>query len=220
MVVALTLPALIEKYQHKALETAFKKSYSEILQITQYLPDEFGSCSYSNAQDVIKFFASKYNKVSDNIVYYSKYNKKCKTYTKQNTTAIIHFNVLASPSGNEATTISLPSGAVIGFREHNSNQNLIVTIDTNGPYKGPNAFGHDLFFFHFDNECKLVPQTGLIRDCEENESDCGDSGWKWVPNIDCSKISTSNTNVFSCGKFAISNTCPDESGKTYWECLP
>ena len=220
IVAAMTMPALISKYRHKTLETAFKKSYSELLQITQYLPNEFGSCSYSNAQEVIDFFASKYNKVSDKIVYYDKYVRKCKTYSKQTSSAIIHFNVLALYSGNEATIISLPSGAVIGFREHDSNQNLLVTIDTNGPNKAPNAFGHDLFFFHFDNECKLVPQTGLIRDCEDDETDCGDSGWKWVENIDCSKNSTSNTNGFSCGKFAISNTCPDGSGKTYWDCLP
>ena len=220
VVAAMTMPALISKYQHKALETAFKKSYSELLQITQYLPYEFGSCSYSNAQDVIDFLASKYNKVSDKNTYYYEYNKQCKTYTKRVSNAVIHFNVLAIPSGDEATMVTLPSGAVIGFREHNSSQNVLVTIDTNGPNKAPNAFGHDLFFFHFDNECKLVPQTGLIRDCEDDETDCGDSGWKFVENIDCSKNSTSNTNGFSCGKFVISNTCPDGSGKTYWDCLP
>ena len=219
IVAAMTMPALISEYRHKTLETAFKKTYSELLQITQYLPYEFGSCSYSNAEDVADFFASKYNKVSE-IGYYDKYIEKCKTYNKQNSSARIHFNVLAIRSGDNPRIISLPSGAVVGFRKHNSNMNLLVTIDTNGPNKAPNAFGHDLFFFHFDNECKLVPQTGLIRDCEDDETDCGDSGWKWVENIDCSKNSTSNTNGFSCGKFAISNTCPDGSGKTYWDCLP
>ena len=132
----MTMPALISEYRHKTLETAFKKTYSELLQITQYLPYEFGSCSYSNAEDVADFFASKYNKVSE-IGYYDKYIEKCKTYNKQNSSARIHFNVLAIRSGD-----------------------------------------------------------------------------------DCSKTSTSNTNGFSCGKFAISNTCPDGSGKTYWDCLP
>lgn len=42
VVAAITLPAVINKIQHKQLETAFKKSYSGISQVVQRITNEEG----------------------------------------------------------------------------------------------------------------------------------------------------------------------------------
>ncbi len=221
VVAALTLPALVAKYKHKALETAFKKVYSELLQATQEVPIEFSYCDNNNSSEINDFIESKYNAaMNKNAVFFFVYNNdNIFTYNKLKASGAIHFNPLTFGTNKYILT---SSGAVVALGTHDSAANaVLIGVDTNGPRKGPNAFGHDLFFFYIGSRtnCRITPFSSQVRSCTEDETDCGDNGWKWTSGV-CSRTSSNSDNGFACTSYAIKNVCPDDSTKTYWDCLP
>ena len=216
IVAAMTMPSLITKYRHKALEAQFKKAYSSVLQATYPLQVDNNACEAARMDDIRNLVFSQLNLVEQR----KPYGYEFKTYNKIPTNIRIHANCLIGG----ATLATTPDGGVIGFCTNNSYGNMI-SVDTNGYNKGPNAYGHDLFFFHINlNSCKLEPMKAQWRDCTDDDEDCvGTSdnynGWKWTDGV-CSKDSNATDNGFACTQYAIANTCPDGSGKSYWDCLP
>ncbi len=226
VVAAMTMPSLISNYRHKVLETQFKKAYSVLSQAVIPVQSEFLSCPASNAEDIKKLLFSQFNNLgiqaNSNLDY-----DNFKTYTKQISTAKIHPNCFANidqVAEFRDENIIAADGLALAFCLNNSYGNM-VSIDTNGIDKGPNAYGHDLFFFHLNlNNCNLEPMTGQWRDCTEDDRDCANAsdsyfGYKWTDG-NCSKESDASDNGFACTKYAIANTCPDGSGKGYFDCLP
>ncbi len=228
VVAALTLPVLISKYKHKELETRFKKAYSVLSQATVDLPTEYGRCEVANASEINDFVFNKLKKIGFGSLKMSNigYIKGFKTYTLEDTDAVIHPNCF-SPSEQQKgyNYIIMPDGTTFSFCTNNT-VGSSISVDTNGVNKGPNAYGHDLFFFHIVIEdCKLTHWNRQWRSCYEGEDGCagGDGktwfGFKWT-NGACSRDSKAIENGFVCTKYAVANFCPDDSSKNYWECLP
>ncbi len=224
IVAAMTMPSLISNYRHKVLETQFKKAYSVISRLGSMIISEYGDCSYSQTEDIKEFILSNLIK-ADQTSSSDKYTNFF-TYTKNKASVGIHFNCLDNVSWTNSKSGSTPDGMQFALCSHNSGIGTIVAVDTNGAGKRPNAFGHDIFFFHFNTgNCRLEPITYTIRNCTDEEKDsCTQSsdtynGWKSV-NGECSHTSTSSTNGFACARYAIANVCPDSSGKGYFDCLP
>ena len=224
VVAALTMPSLIAHYQRKVLETQFKKAYSVISQLGSMVISEYPDCSYGQTEDIKKFILSNLVK-ADQTSASGKYTDFF-TYNKNKASNKIHFNCLNSESWTNSMHAATVDGMQFALCSHNSGIGTIIAVDTNGAGKRPNAFGHDIFFFHFNaGNCKLEPMTYTIRDCTDDEKDsCAQSsdnynGWK-TDAAECSENSSSTTNGFGCSKYAISNTCPDASGKGYFDCLP
>lgn len=210
VVAAMTMPNLIASHQKKVLETSFKKSYSSLLQALIYvepelLPSIVGDnpqAGSSNSEFYTKLF-QQYNAL-DNLNKKNNYGavntyKKVKSYLK--VTADI-------PGCMQIPQHVAVDGSSIGGM-YNCYANWI-SIDTNGPKKGPNALGHDLFYFGINANGRLIPLGENIVY----------SYWNFSNSTYCSKNSTNTQNGVGCAKYAISNTCPDDSSKTYWECLP
>ena len=213
VVAALTLPTIITKYQHKALETAFKKSYSNLMQAMVYAePELISNMSGNYAGDRDSEFYSKlwekYNIVkdfNDKSVFgisnlYSKLGG-VKTYDKK------------SDPNTECPQLPHLMGAdgmsVGGM--YNCYANWVV-LDINGPYKKPNALGHDIFYFGVDTTKKQIFPLGINK---------VHSYWNFGTQARyCSKNSTDQMNGYGCTAFALENKCPDDPSKTYWECLP
>ena len=228
VVAALTLPVLISKYKHKELETRFKKAYSVLSQATVDLPTEYGRCEVANASEINDFVFNKLKKIGSGSLEMSNigYIKGFKTYTLEDTDAVIHPNCF-SPWKNQkwSNYIIMPDGTTFSFCTNNT-VGSSISVDTNGGNKGPNAYGHDLFFFHIVIEdCKLTHWNHQWRSCYEGEDGCADGdgktefGFKWT-NGACSRDSKAVENGFVCTKYAVANFCPDDSSKNYWECLP
>lgn len=206
VVVSLTLPSLIVKQHQKVMEAKFKKSYSSLLQALYSIDMEvYDSLSDNAGNQNTEFFSDLYEsykvinnkKVSD---LYKKNNKTAiKTYTKK--------------EGDMNQCAQLPSqiaydGSAIGGM-YNCFANWIV-MDTNGPKQGSNALGHDIFYFYLSDKRKIIP----VGSSEYTH-------WEMKPNSTyCSKNSNNIRNGSSCAYFAVSNICPNDSSKTYWECLP
>ena len=226
VVAAMTMPSLVSHYQRKVLETQFKKSYSVLSQALLPVQSEFLSCPAGNNAEIRERLFAQFNSIGEGETAELSYDNFFKTYNKKASSGRIHANCLDPNNSNTFSGFGTvtPDGAVISFCTNVTYGNLI-SIDTNGFKKGPNAFGHDLFFFHLNlNNCNLEPMTGQWRDCTEDDKDCNGTsdtylGWKWTEGT-CSKNSDASENGFACTQYAIANTCPDGSGKGYFDCLP
>ncbi len=220
VVAAMTIPTLISKYRHKEYETRFKKANSMLAQATSDLPIEYGSCDASNAQSLNDYIFGKLKSVNSGSLRSNdiSYKDKFKTYSLQNTTSVIHPNCFDSSANQGAYNyIVTPDGITFSFCTNNSVGNSI-SVDINGVNKGPNAFGHDLFFFRIlPDDCKLSYWQSQWRDCTDDEK-C-DEYFQWTDGV-CSKSSKAGDNGFACTSYAIANKCPDDDGKGYWDCLP
>ena len=206
VVAAMTIPTLMTKYQHKVRETEFKKAYSVLQQALYSIDPDMISAWTSNAGDRDTEFCtelySKYRVITDEDVtdlYKDKKNQfAIKNYNKKEG----YMNQCAQLPTRIAADGSAISGCYNCFASW-------LVIDTNGPKRAPNALGHDIFYFSF-NKNKLVPVGSPDY-----------SHWEMKPNSTyCSKNSTNVRNGASCAYFAVANICPDDSSKTYWECLP
>ena len=216
----MTMPSLISHYRHKVLETQFKKAYSVLSQAMIPVKSELISCPVTGSAEIKRLLFSQFNNLGvKDISDLPEYTFK--TYNKKNTTAVIHANCLDPFSITfEAEVTAVSDSMVISVCTNKTYGNMI-SIDTNGSKKGPNAFGHDLFFFYlfFDN-CNLEPMKAQWRSCTEDEEDCVSNGnFKWTTGS-CSKDSDASENGFACTQYAIANTCPDNPGKGYFDCLP
>ncbi len=200
------MPSLIAKHYRKVMETKFKKSYS-ILQQALYSidPNIYATLSSSAGDADTEFFTDLYNKY--NVVN----DKNVRDLYKRNNLIVIKTYTKKSGDMNQCaqlpTRIAYDGSAIGGM--YNCSGNWIV-IDTNGPKQAPNALGHDIFYFSLSEEGKLIP----VGSSEYTH-------WEMKQNSTyCSKNSDNIRNGASCAYFAVANICPDDSSKTYWECLP
>lgn len=225
VVSALTLPSLIAKYKHKELETRFKKSYSIISQASQGLEQELGSCERDRAENINQYMLNSLKVLKTGTFAKRELGYQFKTYDLTPTNAVIHPNCLGGDAGQIPYLYMVtPEGTTLALCTNRSYATMI-SVDTNGVNKGPNAYGHDLFFFYFDKEnCKLKPFDAQWRTCTDTDDGCAgasDSGYgfKWTDGS-CSRNSKNSENGFVCTKYALENKCPDDVEKSYWDCLP
>ena len=211
VVAAMTLPTVIAKYQHKALESAFKKSYSNLMQAMVYAEPELisditGGGAVTHNSEFYNKLWERYKIIEDltarNQFNMSKiYQDGPKTYNKK---------AKANIDCPQLPNLVVSDGSAIGGM-FNCAGNWVV-IDTNGPYKKPNAVGHDVFYFAVDSKTKRLFPLG---------SNIVTGYWNYSNQEQYCSVNSSNTqNGFACTAFALINKCPDDEAKTYWDCLP
>lgn len=218
VVAALTIPTLVTKYKAKALESGFKKSYAALLNALVPIQNEFyGSFVGSHGGDrngdlytsLWKSYKIQYNDESQFVRDVQVFLRYLDIKTNKNLVRDYAGNVMSQyPGCPQIPTQILADGSAVGGM-YNCYANWIV-FDTNGS-GGPNALGHDIFYFGFDSKTKKIRPLG----------DGVYSYWNYA-NHDtyCSKDSTDAQNGVGCTYWALKNVCPDNQSKTYWECLP
>ncbi len=223
VVAALTLPSVINKFKVKQLETAFKKSSAVlennlISSLSEYslehmagkkgASDQLSTVSNSERATINDLFAEKLKIINVATI-------KAGACANQFTCELISKNKLYDYSGNLVGKYSfnnfssaydhgqsqvvfylLFDGSAIGqinFQHHGPKDGVKVTIDTNGPFKGPNRYGYDIFDFDSGNYWSSC--------CGNNKSGCP-------------------SHVFyGCYNYAKANQNPSDSSKGYWESL-
>ena len=228
VVAAMTLPALIQKNNAKALEVAFKKSYSNLYSAfnqviadgypvyvsnyTESRPDgdvnfnpEFAQQVYSKYKQ-LKLISSKEK---------NEYLNNAKNFTRTKTMRAPQCSQYMQGGGAFIT----PDGSTLSIVQNCGG--LWFTVDTNGIKKGPNALGHDIFIFvSVKNTQKLIPAYRESElSCDEDGKNCEYNNTEETKDK-CSNTSNSNINGATCASYAISDTCPWDGTKGYWECLP
>lgn len=204
---ALTLPSVITKYHQNVMEAKFKKAYSSLQQALYSIdPNVYATLSSNAGNTQTEFFSDLYSK------YKVVNNKNVKDLYKDKKGTKYLIKTYTKKSGDMNQCAQLPTniaydGSAIGG-VYNCFANWIV-IDTNGPMQGPNALGHDIFYFSLSDKGKLIP----VGSDEYTHWEMNDN------TVYCSKKSDNIRNGSSCAYFAVSNICPDDHSKTYWQCL-
>ena len=218
VVVAMTIPTFIHEYKIRQFRTGFWRTSSLIQNALNQTAKEFGYDSYkdfyyicgglpkssvascrSENEDLFKQisddFLSRF-KVMNDISGAQLYNKKIK---------MKDFSGLYSTSYSQLygiTTFHTPYGAghilidgtlisSITFFYHEPSDGFSITFDTNGPYKGPNRYGYDIFLFNVGYWYKL-----------------------------CSaKAGGRIFNGRGCYDYAKQDINPDDKTKSYWKSL-
>ena len=223
VVAALTLPSVINKFKVKQLETAFKKSSAVlennlISSLSEYslehmagkkgASDQLSTVSNSERATINDLFAEKLKIINVATI-------KAGACANQFTCELISKNKLYDYSGNlvgkysfnnfssaydhgqsEVAFYLLFDGSAIGqinFQHHGPKDGVKVTIDTNGPFKGPNRYGYDIFDF--------------------------DSGYYWASCCGNNKSGCPSHVFYGCYNYAKANQNPSDSSKGYWESL-
>ena len=235
IVSALTMPAVINHFKAKKLEVQFKTADAMLTKAIKMTVNELG---YEDLKDlhlnyyvssldnkggeprrnlealndvwVKQFKGAKQIKASPEI-----YHRGVKTY------GIIGNNVWPSdPTGTFNNGYLLPNGMYVGRFGYNMNSSiptcLYFIFDTNGPYRGPNRYGHDIFKY-----VSIQYRWGCnpVRGTSERSNGCY---WYAHNNINPAKIqydytADANGNVGSRVWF----TTPANASKpdNYWDIL-
>ena len=164
VVAALTIPTLVNNYRKRVLETGFKKSMSTIQQALNTTASEYGAdylIKYS-MDDMVKTSIPKEERIAINEIFAEqlKYVKiltnretsKIQTYSFKRKQEIgSRYEILRPFDGiNSPNMYILPDGTTVtgmAFQTHGTYDGIKIGFDTNGPSKGPNRFGYDLFIF-------------------------------------------------------------------------
>lgn len=139
IVAEMTIPSLLKNYEKEVTVTRLEKAYSEIYQAIKTAEVDNGTMANWNFADS--------NDLANNYIYpYLKASKKCDGTTDTScwATPVCLNNVtsLLATSSSGPSMIS-PSGYSILF----NNAGFDIWIDVDGPYKGKNMIGRDVFWF-------------------------------------------------------------------------
>ena len=219
VVASLTLPTLIHKHRNKVMETQFKTAYSLIIRATyqMYMEHEADFVDFLHIphgmgymDEYIKRFyelVPDYLQVVETID--SERLKNIKMYTSNN-----YVQEYISISAYGFNLYILNNGMLLAFSAV-TDGHIIISVDTNGPYKGPNRYGYDLFKFYMCRNGKILapgedddyvynrPPGNYSSRCSFNPSDT-----KWSAQGE------------QCSYWAIRDNYPGSSTKSYWKNLP
>ena len=220
VVASLTIPTVVKHYKAKVLETAFKKSVSNLYQAYDLTRQQLGVDNIYQTYVVFDNDTGGYSKNSQEFVNAFEKNLKVTKVYEKPFYSLYNYNGTKQITGNvgydypQATKI-LADGSSYGMWANASKIHLF--IDTNGPYKKPNKYGHDIFKFDIGKDDKISPiaMTKLYTE-EELES----MKYPELAGFPCSIKSKQASNGAGCSYYAINNINPDDKTKKYWESLP
>lgn len=215
MVAAMTLPALINNTQNKQLETALKKAYSNLGQVTQrVVQEDFGGVlDIRSAKELSSYFVKYYNNgnvcdknsgnngcptVADDGGFCTFMKQSYKTYNGKSRAACVGNDAISNTVDSTTIYFDAPNFAQPDLEPNTLNQ-IIMVIDVNGWQKRPNKLGHDMFMFQITQNGKLLPM--------------GADGTSYPAEEFCSLTSTSDTNGYGCTVNAFTD-------KDYFKNLP
>lgn len=146
VVAALTIPNLVANYQKKQAVTQYKKAFSEISQVLKMAEVDNGSIEFWN-------FTSSTNKTkdfADNYLYpYLKIQKKCDFLETGCWKTPVSLSNTSTGVGLDAIHLSAItiSGYSILFWVSATGKSSFIYVDIDGPDKGRNKLGIDVFIF-------------------------------------------------------------------------
>ena len=184
VVVAMTMPTLIQNHQKKSLEVATKKFYSMMSQaVKQYMADEgvddlrntaLASDNYEDtaspeAISSIRNFVTKYLKVVKECDHNANdcFAQQYKLWNGQ----IIDYNIFNSYSVY-TNFIVLSDGAVIALGYNLTGSPIRILVDVNGK-KGPNRAGYDLWDMDIFYD-GVIDSAHINPECRKGSNICGD----------------------------------------------
>ena len=222
IVASMTLPSVIHNYKIKQLRTGFLRSSSMIQNALNQTANEFGYSNYKELNSICgnlgKTNAFSTCKNENDILFKeisSDFLSRFKGLKQMSSMQIFHLkkNVtnysglykfdysslygIDGWGGGKPNSAYLISDGVlissIAFFYHEPSDGLSISFDTNGPYKGPNRYGYDIFLFNTGTWYKF---------CSQKSDGLGGL-----------------YNGRGCYDYALKDVNPDDNTKGYWESL-
>ena len=190
VVAAITLPVVIKNIEHRQLYTALKRNYSILQQALTMLNNDLGYTVTSSNFEATSMTKEKFCKYFNyaRCDYPVDVSRKCQNYLTYNKA------YQANSNNCDDGMVLLRDGTAI-YRDYTG----WFIVDVNGPYRKPNALGHDVFAFSVNNKGQLKPVAASWPYlCSKNKNDKGVFG---------------NDNGLGCTKKALTD-------KNYWKELP
>lgn len=177
------MPTLTGKYQHKVLESQFKKSYANLQTAINTLNSQNGipyECyTLTNGSSGYRFdqcneFWPKLLEQYKTAKFCINTNSSCRPRYKTKAEVLAEGGTIKNSScshpinGSEAynlndgSIIYIYKGSDSGYNNHTS---LYFGLDVNGK-KGPNKWGYDLFYLNLYKRNEKSPVLGLTAICE------------------------------------------------------
>ena len=169
VVAAMTLPGLFQKYQDKSDYTHLKKIYSQLLQATMSIEQEYGSISEWNlsteSQDDSTMIMNRYKKYSKEIKTCEDDQSACLPNVTYKTTIGTDYTVWHS--ARFRSSFLLPDGALIMFNSQGFPDTAFqIYVDLNG-WRKPNQLGNDFFYFYYFKAPKAIRPGGWAASDED-----------------------------------------------------
>ncbi len=221
IVVAMTMPTVINNARNKQLETQFKKAYAMLYQAVLLMSNEnpqlwqnyCGADQYDSDYRFITDFSKQFQVLKLYGEYTSNLNflgyKQLAFYRSEN--GKLNFNQDSHDNGAFVTT----NGMIVFSSGCWWDRALDFVVDTNG-LKGPNKFGYDVFYFQISKNDQLLPSsmnTTFANVGSQNAGCCAFDG-----NV--SGTCPPADNGAACSRFALMDRFPGDESKTYWKNLP
>lgn len=241
VVAAMTLPALIQNYNHLVLRSQFQKAYSIAQQVVllakteagvgqfakycadvsdEYREDPENGIAYPNSPQCHELLNKAFTNIgtkymwTKDVMTISRPESEMRTYNNKNT-------IQAAGAGAEYWTVRRGrNGMYMQFRINESV--MWLTLDTNGKKK-PNRLGHDIFTFYVDKKKDALTGLKQNKAYTQEELDNMEDIEYWQKDRagnPCSINSNQKQNGNGCSWYAINDINPDTNQKGYWKTLP
>lgn len=198
IVAAMTLPALLNSTQNIEKKTALQKAYSVLNQAMERIYiDEGQIINKSNYPNYTfgPIFKQHFHSLAcqkKTCIYPNNSNPETNLLIKEYRTYNLKKTVQSGRLDDGQMILS--DGMFILIENGAHTDSILLSVDINGLYKKPNAWGHDLFTFQImNNNGKLIPM-GAKGTLFENE------------NTYCSKSSSNPENGIGCTYKALTDT--------------
>lgn len=191
IVASMTLPILIQKHSNKVILVQLNKSYNELQNIVNKIESE-------NGEKISNFIESK-TETELNEIFMSYYinAKNCtdnECFKSQN---ITYYTYTGTPITNSSGNIPINAYFahsrfltndgrlfVFGGRGSTYDYGQIISVDVNGPFKKPNAWGRDTFSFKI-KEKQIYPCGGKTLCSNMFNYNCNESEKGLYSGIGC-----------------------------------
>lgn len=169
VVAALTLPTLIKNNAKQETVAKLQKVYSTLSQTTERAVLDNGPIETWFSASDYGTGAGSLNFANIYMIPYLKITKNCGIATNADCSEIVHY------MGSNNTTFDafgtaliakfyLSDGTFVGVNFCDQNR-VMVHVDLNGPNKGPNTYGKDVFVFDYLSSGQLISSgEGLTRE--------------------------------------------------------
>lgn len=212
VVAAMTMPTLINNQRKAVLSSQFKKQYNVLSQALDLWKQETGVIG------LYKMYAT-YNGTEyvNSESFITQYMEKLKTVgTMEYKKGPYNLNKTKNMNAEGRTCTPntlLPDGSSMCVRIWS--RMITITTDVNGPNKNPNAWGYDIFTFVIDETTEQLRGMKPTKATPDPNAEYPEGD-----GLPCSLKVQSAGNGLGCAYYAVTNTCPDDEKKQYWDCLP
>ena len=221
VVAALAIPSLYNHFKKIELHTRFNKTYSVVNQALNLTMGDLGLTSSSDFGiywnedknvlnqrfvDINKIWDSKF--AGATLTDKQDFSRK-RVYMHDFWGDLWPYAMSWPVNGTyqDNNFLILPDGAMVSRLGYNtigypSSLALVIFFDTNGPYRGPNRIGYDMFYYYQDGK---YHEGNLVPTCDPLRTPINPY-WQSMQHSACSAIALKDIN-------------PYDSSKKYWDSL-